>query len=166
MDIYITKEETDFATLAAKVARSPRAAVAVRARLEALNPQFSKRVPKGGVLVLPGGPDIKAGAGSTVRGTNLDELAERFKAGTREAAKRAGTRLEQLTAERTAVRDALKTAAAKRLVESDPLLQKQLAAAEAHFKAEQKRTAEATEQLKKSAELAEAEMAKLQKLFG
>jgi len=164
-NFFITDKETDLEKLAASVARTPRAAEAVRARLEALNPQFAKRVPKGGVVVLPEGPDIKAGAGSNIGRTNLDDLAERLKVGARESAKRAGARLELLTVDRTAARDALKTAAAKRLVESDPLLQKQLAAAEAHFKAEQKRAAEASTQLAEDAKLAAAELAKLQNLF-
>ncbi len=64
MRIYINDNETDFEKLAANVASSPRAAAAVRARLETLNPQFSKRVPKGAALVLPDGPDIKASAGT------------------------------------------------------------------------------------------------------
>lgn len=165
-NFFITDQETDLGRLAASVARTPRAADAVRARLEALNPQFSGRVPKGGVVVLPDGPDIKSGAGSPVRRVNLDELADRFKAGIRDSAKLAGGRLESLTVERTAARDALKTAVAKRLVESDPQLQKRLAAAEAHFKAEQKRAAEAAAQLADDAKLVQAELAKLHELVG
>ena len=165
-NFFITDKETDLEKLAGSVARTPRAADAIRARLEALNPQFSKRIPRGSVVILPEGSDIKAGAGSPVRRTNLDELAERFKIGTRETAKRAGARLESLTAERTAARDSLKSVVAKRLVESDPQLQKQLAAAEAHFKAEQKRAAEASAQLADDAKLVEGELAKLHKLVG
>ena len=61
---------------------------------------------------------------------------------------------------------ALKSAAAKRLVESDPLLQKQLAAAEARFKADQKRAAETQEQLDEVQKFALAEFEKLQKMLG
>jgi len=168
MRILITKTEMGLEDLASSLARTPRAAAAVRARLVALNPHLTEaaRVPKGGVLVIPDGPDIKAGAGTTLSSNNLGELGEKFAASTRAATSLAATRLESLNADRTAVRDALKSAAAKRLVASDPLLQKQLAAAEAHFKAEQKRAAEVTAQFKKTAELAQAEMARLQKLSG
>ena len=167
MRIFITDKEMNLEALASDLARTPRAATAVRERLTALNPHLgAARIPRGGVVIIPDGPDVSSGAGTTVGGVGLGELAEKFAASRRAAASLAQERLESLTAERAAMRDALKTAAAKRLVETDPLLQKQLAAAEANFKAEQKRTAEATAQLKKTAELAQAEMAKLQKLFG
>ena len=45
-------------------------------------------------------------------------------------------------------------------------LQKRLAAAEAHFKAEQKRAAEAAAQLADDAKLVQAELAKLHELVG
>ncbi len=166
MNIFTADREMDVAALASSLARTPRAAAAVRERLVALNPHLTDaaRIPKGEVLVLPEGPDIKAGAGNAVKRTNLGELAERFVASTRASASLTGERLESIAAGRAAVRDALKTAAVKRLVDGDRLLQKQLAEVEAHFKSEQKRVTEAAAQMEKTAQLVKAEMAKLQKL--
>jgi len=168
MRIFITEKETDLETLASSLARTPRAAAAVRARVLALNPHLADatRIPKGGVLMLPDGPEFKAGVGNSVSAVGADVIADRFSAGARASLTRAAARLESLNAERAEVRDALKSAAARRLVESDPQLQMRLAASDVDFKAEQKRTAEVTAQLKETAKLAEAELAKLQKLIG
>jgi len=168
MRIFITEKETDLETLASSLARTPRVAAAVRARVLALNPHLADatRIPKGGVLMLPDGPEFKAGVGNSVSAVGADVIADRFSAGARASLSRAAARLESLNAERAEVRDALKSAAARRLVESDPQLQMRLAASDVDFKAEQKRTAEVTAQLKETAKLAEAELAKLQKLIG
>jgi hypothetical protein len=166
MQIYIADKDTDLETLATSLARTPRAAAATLARVKALNPHLADaaRVPKGGVLVLPEGPDIKPGAGTTVSHLPLDELAGGFSSGTRAQASRAAQRLESLTADRGAVRDALKAAAAKRLVDNDPLLQKQLSAADAQFKAEQKRATDSRAEIAKQAKAAQAELERMQKL--
>ena len=168
MPILITEKETDLEALASSLARTPRAAAAVRARVLALNPHLAEaaRIPKGSMLMLPDSPEFKAGVGSSVSGVSAVEIADRFSAGARAQLGRAAARLESLNAERAEVRDALKSATAKRLVESDPELQKRLAATDVDFKAEQKRTAELTAQFKETAKLAEAELAKLHKLFG
>jgi hypothetical protein len=71
-----------------------------------------------------------------------------------------------LAADQRAVRDALKAAVAKRLVEGDPQLKKQLATAQARFEAEQKSVAKTRERLKEAAKTVEAEFARLQKLLG
>jgi hypothetical protein len=168
MRIFITEKETDLETLTSSLARTPRAAAAVRARVLALNPHLADaaRIPTGGVLMLPDSPEFKAGLGSSVSGVGAGVIAGRFSAGARAQISRAAARLESLNSERASVRDALKSAAAKRLVENDPQLQKRLAAADLEFKAEQKRSAEVATQLRETAKLAEAEMAKLQKLLG
>ena len=65
MRIFITEKETDLEALASSLARTPRAAAAVRERVLALNPHLAdaKRIPKGGVLILPDSPELKAGVG-------------------------------------------------------------------------------------------------------
>ena len=168
MRIFITDKETDLEALATSLARTPRAAAATLARVKALNPQLADaaRVPKGGVLVLPEGPDIKTDAGTSVSHVPLDELAGNFTSGARTQASRAAQRLESLTVERGAVRDALKAAAAKRLVDNDPLLQKQLAATDAQFKSEQKRATDARAANAELAKAVQAELARMQKLVG
>jgi hypothetical protein len=168
MRIFITEKETDLEALASSLARTPRAAAATLARVKALNPHLTDAasIPKGGVLILPDGPDIKAGAGTVVGGVNLGEVAGKFAVGTRVQVSRAADRLDSLTADRTAVRDALKSAAAKRLVDSDPLLQQQLADADAQARADQKSATEARAGIAELTKAAQAEFVRLQKLFG
>ena len=71
--------------LASSLARTPRAAAAVRARVLANNPHLRlPRIPKGAVLIFPDSPDLKAGAGiDGQRRRALGEIAERFSAGAR-----------------------------------------------------------------------------------
>ena len=87
-------------------------------------------------------------------------------AGLRAVNSRFATRVDDLKTDRAAVVAALKTAAVKRLVESDPALQKQLDASEAEFKREQKRITETQAQLSEVQKLALSEFAQLQKLLG
>ena len=168
MRIFIMEKETDLEALASSLARTPRAAAAVRERVLALNPHLAdaKRIPKGGVLILPDSPELKAGVGTSVGGVNAAEIAERFSTGARDQLSRAAARLETLAADRATVRDALKSAAAKRLVASDPLLQKRLATADLEFKAGQKRANENQARIAEFTKLAQAELARLQKLIG
>ena len=53
MPIFITEKETDLEALASSLARTPRAAAAVRTRVLALNPHLADaaRIPKGAVLM-------------------------------------------------------------------------------------------------------------------
>jgi hypothetical protein len=168
MRIFITEKETDLEALASSLARTPRAAGAVRERVLALNRHLADaaRIPKGSVVILPDSPEIKASVGTSVSGVSAGEIGQRFSAGARAQLSRAAARLESLNAERATVRDALKSTAAKRLVESDPQLQKRLVAADAEFKAEQKRATEFRALIEKAAGEAQAELARLQKLIG
>lgn len=168
MKIFIAENETDFEKLASSLARTPRATAATLERVKALNPHLADvtRLPKGSVLILPDGADLKTGAGSTVVGVNPGELGERFSSSLRSVASRASERLESINADRSAARDALKSAAAKRLVENDALLQKRLAAAETQFKTEQKRASEVRAEIAERSEAAKAEFVRVQKLFG
>jgi hypothetical protein len=168
MRILITDEATDLSKLAANVSRSARPARATLERISALNPQLAdlSRIAAGTAVILPESADLKPGAGSPVGAELIADLGERLHAGLREMARRGTRHGEQLAADHGAVRDALKTAAAKRLIDGDPVLKKQLAAAESHFKAQQKRAEQSREQVAEATKLAEAEFAKLPKLLG
>ena len=168
MRILVTEKERDLEELAASVARTPRAAGAALERIRQLNPHLAeaKKVPKGGMLLLPEGTDIKAGVGTSISGVSLENVAASFDSGIRAVATRASSRFETLAADQSAVRTALKGAAAKRVVDADPLLKKQLAAADAQFKAEQKLATESRDELAELSKVAQAEFERLLKLIG
>ena len=166
--IIITDKPTDLVTLVASLSRGGRASAATLERVKALNPQLSNttKLGAGTVVILPETAELKAGAGEPAGAESLETLGSRLRIGLRDVESRTARGFEALVADHGAVRDALKAAAAKRLVEGDPQLKKQLVAAEAHFEAEQKRVAETRKQLEEAAKTVEAEFARMQKLLG
>jgi hypothetical protein len=167
MPIYIAKQDIDFEVLASSIARTPRAAAAVLSSVRARNPHLADvtLIPKGTLLLLPEGPNIKPDAGTSAGGQDLGEFARRFRDGLRGAASRATERGEALLADHAGARDALKSAAAKRLIEGDVQLRKRLEAAEASFKAEQKQAAKSRAQILEAATAAQAELARVESLI-
>jgi len=167
--IIITDKATaDLATLVASLSPGGRASGATLERVKALNPHLSDtmKLGAGTVVFLPETTGLKAGAGEPVGAESLETLGSRLRVGLRDVESRTASRFEALVADHGLVRTTLKTAAAKRLVEGDPQLKKQLAAADAHFETEQKRLAETRKQIKEAAKTVEAEFARLQKLLG
>ncbi len=168
MRIFITDKDTDLASLTASLARSGRKSEAMLERLKALNPQLAsaKKLAAGTPLILPDSQDLKPGIGEAVGAPPLAEINARLREGIRDVDARFAERAQRLAADHAAVRDALKVATARRLIDSDPVLKEQLAAYEAGFKAQQTRLADAQEHMAAAAKLAEAELAKLQRLLG
>lgn len=168
MRILITEKAMDLPALAASLARNARTAEAALERVKTLNPQIAdtRKLAAGTVLLLPDAPELKAGAGEPAGAESLADLGARLRAGLRDLGGRASRLDERLAADHAAVRAALKSATAKRLIEGDPQLQKQLVAAEAQFKADKERAAEMRAQMAEAAKLAEAEFAKWQVLLG
>ena len=168
MRIFITDKATDLATVVASLARDKRGAGAALERVKALNPQIAdaQRLAPGTVLILPGSADFKPGAGEPAGGESLELLGALLNDGLRDLESRMTRGSDAVAADHAAVRDALKAAAARRLVESDPQLKKQLTAAEEGFKADQARASETRAQLAKAKRSALAEFEKLQKMFG
>jgi hypothetical protein len=168
MRIFITKTDTDLQGLGASLLRRSNTASAALERIMALNPQIEdfQRLSAGTVLILPEGPEFKAGAGTAVSGEGFDAIAEELGRGMKAVESRADDRFAALRADHAEVSAAMKSAASRRLIESDPALKKQLQAAEVRFKADQKRAAETQEQLIEVQKFALAEFEKLQKMLG
>ena len=168
MRIFITDKAMDLSSLATALGRGGRMSAAALERVKALNPQLgeSRKIAAGTALILPDISELKPDAGEAAGAPSIAEMSAHVNAGLRHVTDRIAERAAQLSADHTAVRDALKTAAAKRLIDSDPVLRKQLAAAEAELKAEQKLVAEAQARLADAGKLAQAELAKLHKLLG
>ena len=167
MRIFITNAETNPQTLNEALVRRPGTTHTLE-RVMALNPQIAdfKKLPAGTVLILPDAPDLKAGAGESLTGAGMDDVIADLGRGLKAVNSRIVNRVEQLESDRVAVAAALKTAAAKRLVESDPALAKRITAANAQFKAEQTAAAEKQAQLAEVQKAALVEFARLQKLLG
>jgi hypothetical protein len=168
MRIFITKTDTDLQALSATLLRKPADPGAALDDVRALNPQIEdfQKLAAGTVLLLPDTASIKATAGTTVGTDNLEDLAADVGSGLKNVNSRFAHRLDDLQADHSTVKAALKTAAVKRLVESDPALAKQLDAAEAEYKREQKRLDETRVALAEVQKTALAEFARLQKLLG
>jgi hypothetical protein len=168
MRIFIAKTNTSLQELTGSLLRKPADAGGALDRVMALNPHVEdfQKLSAGTVLILPDGPELKAGAGTTVGGEGLDDMAADLTRGIKAVGSRAGNRLDDLKADRSAVVAALKTVGAKRIVDSDPALAKRLEAAEAQFKVEQKLATETQAQLAGLQKTALAEFARLQKMLG
>jgi hypothetical protein len=168
MRIFITKTDTDLQALGASLSRKPSAAAATLERVVALNPQLANadRLVAGTVLLLPDSAELKAGVGTAIGSDNFADLVSDVTKGMKAASGRVTSRFETVAADHAAVKDALKTAAAKKLVEGDPLLKQKLATAEAKFKVEQKRATEAKSAFEETQKHALAEFEKLAKLLG
>jgi hypothetical protein len=168
MRIFITKTDTDLQALSATLLRKPADAGVALERVRALNPQVEdfQKLAAGTVLILPDSPEIKATAGTALGTGNFSDLADDLGSGMKAVNSRFASRLDDLKSDRAGVTAVLKTAAVKRLVESDPALAKQLDAADAQFKREQKRIAETETQLAEVQKAALAEFARLQALLG
>lgn len=168
MRIFITDKAMDLSSLATTLGRGGRMTAAALDRVKVLNPQLAeaRQIAAGTAVILPDMPEIKPDVGEAAGAHSIAEVSAHVTAGLRHASDRITERAAQLADDHRAVRDALKTAAAKRLVQSDPVLRKQLDAADAELKAEQKRVADAQAHLAAAEKLAQAELAKLQKLLG
>lgn len=166
--IFITDRPTSVADLLASLVRDKSSASAALERIKALNPQIAdaQRLAAGTVLILPESAELKPGAGEPAGGDSLAALGALLHDGLRDVESRMTRGSEALAADHAGVRDALKAAAAKRLVESDPPLKKQLEKAEARFKADQARATEAQKQLEAGKKSALAEFEKVQKMLG
>jgi hypothetical protein len=166
MRIFITEKDSDLSALAAELARNARGAGRTLERVAALNPHLADvaRLPAGTVLLLPE-DEVRAGAGTVAGGSTLAELSDTVGAGIRGAATRATQRFATIEEDHAAVKDALKTAPAKRLLEADPLFAKRVAAAEAQFKVEQKQATENKARFTEIQKAAAAEFARLEKLL-
>ena len=115
-------------------------------RVKELNPHVDfKRIKAGTVLILPDEPGIKQSAkdaGESGKGA-LGDVASIVYGGLDRARHGTATALETAAAERAEVASALKTGIAKRQLESDPGLRKQLEASSAKAEARQKALKEA-----------------------
>lgn len=135
-------------------------------RLQKLNPHVDFATLKPGtVLLLPDIPDLDPDSGETIAGEAFDGLAGDAAAGLKAASARVRAGFASREAERKDVGAVLKSAAIKRLMETDEVLRKQVSEADTRFKADQKEATEALAVLEAAEGALAAEIAVLGKLF-
>jgi hypothetical protein len=170
MRFFVTRTDgpTEPQAVFREILTRPGVATATPDLVKAFNPHldFTRPLPAGSVLLIPNTADVKAGAGTTIGAEELRQVLDDVDAGMTRVSERTRAGFEQLEGDRAAVAAALKPAAAKRLVESDPELKKQLDAAEASFKEEKKQASATEAQLAEVHKLAVEEFGRLRKLLG
>lgn len=135
-------------------------------QIQRLNPHADfQRLEAGTVLLLPDTPELKDANSQPLAGNSFKDLTAQTQEGLKAVAQRMNSSLELLAADRAAVTSALKTAALKRLVESDPLLKRQLEEAASEFSEAQKQAQEAARQLETLQQGLDAELKALGKLL-
>ena len=159
--------KTDPQALWREILRQPGAASATPDLIKALNADvnFKRDIPANSVLLIPNAADLKEGAGKSVGTDELDALGVDIEAGLKAIVARASAGFKQAEADHAAIGAALKVAAAKRIVDSDPQVKALLESSEAQFKEDQKRAKETQGQLADVQKLASAEFARLRTML-
>jgi len=174
MRLIVIQQASDLQALSARLfknstgdqAGSQELSQATLEQIRRLNPHADfQRLPAGTVLLLPGTPELKDADSQPLAGTCFEDFAARTREGLEAVAQRMRSGAEALAADRAGVTAVLKSAAVKRLVESDPLLKKQLDDASSEFADAQKQAQEAARQLKTLQEGLDAELQGLRKML-
>ena len=157
MRLIVIEQASDLQALGARLLRKPAGGQAgpqqlsqeTLEQIRRLNPHADfQRLEAGTVLLLPGTPELKDAADSQpLAGHSFEDFAARTREGLEAVAQRLRGGAESLAAERAGVTAVIKTAAVKRLIESDPLLKKQLDEAGSEFSNAQKQAQEASRQM-------------------
>jgi hypothetical protein len=163
MRMIVIQQATDLPSLATRLLGASASGLQ---QLQRLNPHVdAKRLQPGMVLLVPDVPGLKRDQSSSVSGHVVDAFRAQLGAALDAASASVRAGHEALARERQEVTAALKTAAVKRLVESDPDLAPQIEAATRVFKDDQQRAKEADKQMQQLQDGALAELDKLAKLL-
>jgi hypothetical protein len=170
MRMLVIKEATDLSALRSRLLNarlSGEQASAALANLQALNPHADlSAVGAGTVLFVPDAPGFKASGSMSVAEDAFGEFQKFVRGALGDAAKRLKDGNAAQAEERDQVAAALRTAAVKRALESDPALKEQIAEASRTFKQEQQRGEQAEEALAEAGKAALAKLTALGKLLG
>ncbi|MHB9840958.1 hypothetical protein Q8F57_039760 [Paraburkholderia terrae] len=167
MRVIVIKQASDLQTLATRLI-GKRADGSALERVKALNPHVDfERIEPGTVLLLPDMPGIKAGDKDTrfIAGDAFDSFVKDSASGLEAAAKRVAAAADSLATERAAVSGVTRLAAMKRLIDGDPVLQRQLSDAGAAWNREQKEVKDAAAQIGTMQKVVSEELAALRRLL-
>jgi len=167
MRMIVIKQATDLPALGARLLGAGAAHEGALQGLQRLNPHVDfGRLEPGTVLLVPDQPGLCAGESRSVSGEAFDAFEEQVNASVNAAVARVRSGHEALAAQRQEVAALLKSAAVRRLIESDPDLKQELDAAAQVFKQDQQQAKEAEKTMQLLQEQAKAELAALAKLLG
>lgn len=165
MRIIVIKESTDLQALGTQLIGNKTGGSVTLERVKSLNPHVDfNRLERGTVLLLPDAHELKAGNDKDIRSPArdaIDDFSQDAEAGFKVAAERVHNAAEVLNADLSALSAAVKTAAVKGLIDSDPLLKKQLEEAREAGNNEQKGVQEALRQVQALQKMVGEELAAL-----
>lgn len=165
MRIIVIKQATDLQALGARFAGNASARESGLEQLQRLNPHVDfRRIEPGTVLLVPDA-GVKKGESISVGGQAFEAFREQVQSSLGAAAVQVRQGHQVLADQRQAFSALTKTAAVKRLLDADPDLKPQLAAATAVFKKDQQDAKDAEALLKDLQEGALAELDALGKLL-
>ncbi|NDP63648.1 hypothetical protein [Polaromonas sp.] len=156
MRFIVIEQASDLQALSARLLRNPAGgqagsqelSQATLEQIRMLNPHADfQHLEAGTVLLLPEAPELKDADSQSLAGNSFEDFTTRTREGLQAVAQRMKSSAEALAADRAAVTATVKSAAVKRLIESDPLLKKQLDEAGSESSDAQKQAQEASRQL-------------------
>jgi LysM repeat protein len=166
MRMIVIEKASDLKALQAQLLANADDKEATLQQLQRLNPHVDfQRIEPGTVLLVPDRPGIAKDATTPVTADAADEFSKQVGAALDAADTRVRQGYQTLAAQRQEVTAVIKTAAVKRLLESDPDLSRQLDAAAKVFKDDQQRAKDAEATLKTLREGGKAELDTLAKLL-
>ncbi len=168
MRVILIKQASDLQALTTRLVGKKPGSSATLDRVKALNPHVDfNRIEAGTVLLLPDASDIKADDkdSRSLAGDAFDDIVRHAEEGLKATAGRVRKAADELAADRAAIAAVIKTAAVKRLIESDPLLKKQLEDAGEASTAAQKNVQEAAKQVQAMQKMVDEELAALRQLL-
>lgn len=166
MRMIVVDEPTDLEGLRTQVLGSKAVSAATIERLKSLNPHVSfDKIPAGTVLFVPDRPGVRKRATSPVTGDAFATLRETLLGAVDAARDRVHGGHAALAAQQKEVGTAMKSAAFRRALESDPDLRHQVEAAAEVFKQDREQASAADEILNDLKEEAAAELASLAELL-
>jgi hypothetical protein len=170
MRMLLIKQDTDIQELSRRLLSARLSSDRVDSTLQslqALNPHADLRTLRAGtVLLVPEAPSFKVSATDPVHGEPFDDFQKLVRAGLNGAAKRLEARNAARAAEQAEVTTMLKTAALKRILETDADLKQQAAEAVKAAKEEQQEADQAEQALAAAGKAALGALAALGKLLG
>ncbi|AGK50197.1 hypothetical protein BTI_3903 [Burkholderia thailandensis MSMB121] len=180
MRVIVIQQDTDLKAVAAQLGGAQTASASALERLKALNPHVDVgSIRPGTALLVPDAPGLAGAAGAAgavggaagpsadaqpISGNTFETFAAGIDAGFRAVAQRVRGASDTLAADQAASADALGTNVAKRMLDGDPLLKKQVDETNAAAAARQKALQEALAQVEAMQKLASDEIAALGKI--
>ena len=170
MRLFVIQQTSDMNALSAVLLKQPAGGQALsQATLEQikkLNPHADmQKLQAGTVLLLPDTPELKDADSQSMAGKFFDDFSATTRQSLDAVAQRMRVGAEAQAADRAGVTAVIKTAAVKRLIDSDPQLKKQLDEAANEFADVQKQAQEAARQLETLQSGLDNEMQVLRKML-